>query len=802
MSSIFFDAAPLYYAYGLQVIPLYPREKKPMTLDWSRYASEEVSDATKLEWLSGCQNSNIGLVLGPASGVMVIDIDTDDDSLTEKIIAALPPSPWLRKGKKGMMLAYRYTPIKTFRVKNSSGQTMVECLSARTQCVLPPSIHPDTQQPYTSNTNLYEVLDKLNHLPENIEDILRQLLTANGVSLSHSGWSKVTDFVAAGARDTTLTEFAGLFAFAVVRGERTLKEAIGMLRSYHAEFIEDSAGDPMDIEKHVSNLIRFLHRDVLDKGKVLPKGWDAGYTAEELKAMGVTLDEDHTEWAFQEILDFLQDQFEQHPSGQARAEAVENILTRLARSPSVNRVDQDRILKYIVDVSALGVGMSTYRARLKELKQGEVAGNDHTEIAQATLEDLQEYNLIRYVGERFLKWGGSHWVEMNLAEIKSHISENYGNLPACKKHSDILGVVNVLKFLCEDKICKIKMRGVNFANGFLTSELKLVPHDPDFGMTYTLPFRYMPEQAGNFPRFNKFLHDSWGKDSDFEAKLAALQEAMCVTLFGMGSKFQRAILLHGAPHSGKTQLLRIIQCLVPAEARCAVPPESWSDKFMPAVMHLKLLNVCGELSDKKKIDGQQFKDIVDGSDRPAQFKNQQIFTLRPELIHWFASNHLPKTDDTSSGFIRRWLFLTFHHPIPVAAKQLDIGDLIAAEEREEIVAWACMAMPRLLENNRYTEPPSHLALAKDFANINNSVRLFLIESGKVKMGVPGAFAPEVKAFNAYWAFTAGSGGQKPVALPKFRMMMRELQNELPFKIRITNSVTGASECIFDEMSVT
>ena len=799
--TIFADSAPRYWAAGLQAIPLVPKEKRPSILDWSRFSAEPVSPRLQEEWLVQYPTSNIGLVLGPASGVTVIDIDTEDKSLIEKIIEAIPHSPWKRRGKKGMMLAYKFSGLKTFRVKNSSGETIVECLSSRTQCVLPPSIHPDTGKEYQSNCHLFNVLDQLKPLPDNIEEILRALISAHGVTLSHSGWSKVTEFVSSGSRDTTLTELAGLFAFAVVRGERTLKEAVGMLRSYHGEFIENSAGDIMDVEKHVSNLVRFLHRDVLEKGKVLPKGWEAGLNKEDLAALGCTLNEEHTEWSFQEVLDYLQDQFEKHPQGQERADCVQNILKRLARSPSINRVDEDRILKYIVDVSSLGVGMSTYRARLKELRQGDVVGNDHSEIANAAIKDLEQYNMVRYVNEKFMKWGGSHWIDLPVSEIQNLVSDNYGHLPACKKHNDMTGIVKVMSFLCQNEIKKIPIRGVNFANGFLTTEMKLIPHNPDFGMTYTLPFRYMADQAGRFPRFNKFLDRSWGRDEDFVDKLKALQEAMCVTVFGFGSRFQKAILLHGAPKSGKTQLLRVIQCLVPAEARCAVSPDEWGDKFMPAVMHTKILNVCGELSDKRRIDGQLFKDIIDGSDRPAQFKNKQIFMLRPELAHWFASNHLPKTDDTSSGFIRRWLFLTFHYPIKDEETELDIGDLIAAEEREAIVAWACESLPRLLERNRFTEPTSHKNLCKEFANINNSVRLFLVESGKVKFGVEQGFTTEAKAFNAYWAFCAGAGGARPVSMPKFRMMMRELQSELDFSVKITQTITGGSECLFDRMVV-
>lgn len=798
---IFADTAPGYYEAGLNVIPLYSRAKNPIPKDWSRFADSPVSLEQQEQWITGNQSANIGLVLGKSSGVIMIDIDTDEKAVYDAIMAVLPPSPWHRFGRKGMMLAYKWSPIKTHRVKNISGETIVETLSSRTQCVLPPSIHPDTQKPYTANCDLKDVLHQLCTLPENIEEILRAAITQAGVSLSHSGWSRVTEHISAGSRDTTLTELAGLFAFAVVRGERTLKEAIGMLQAYHAEFIDNVAGDQVDVSKHVDNLIKFIHRDVNDKGKILPRGWDEGFTKEKLIEMGVTLTEEDTEWSYEQIQKYLQDQFEAHPNGRERADSVERILAKVSKSNQLTKIDEDRILKYIVDVSGLGVPVATLRGRLRELRTGDVRGTDHSEIARAIMKDLEQYNVVRFHNEKFMKWGGSHWVEMDKNSIKGLISGNYGHLDACKRASDINGILSVLSYIAEPGIKRREIQGVNFANGFLTLELKLVPHDPDYGMTYTLPFRYMEEEAGKFPMFAKFLNDSWGRDADFEQKMEALQEAICVTLFGLGPRYQRAILLHGAPKSGKSQLLRIIESIIPMEAKCSVPPNVWHDKFMPAQMNNRLLNICGELSENKMIDGQSFKDIVDGAEMSGQNKNQAIFRFRPMVTHWFASNHMPKSTDTSAGFIRRWLCLTFHFPVSDGAKIVDLGDKIASEEREAVVSWATQAMPRLMKHNDFTLPASHKQLTDEFANVNNGVRYFIKESGKVKCDVEGAFASENKLYNAYFAFCLGAGGVKPVPSTRFRAMMRELAPELKFSLAVTQSRFGGSEAIYNGLAL-
>ena len=732
----------------------------------------------------------------------MLDIDCEDEALAALIQKLVPQSPWRRVGQKGMVLAFRYTGLKTFRIKTAAGESICELLSDRTQVVLPPSIHPKTQMPYRANCELLDVVDQLPTLDNQIEQILRGAFKEHGLELSLSGSSRVTDFVSAGSRDTSLTEKAGLFAFAVMRGERTLKEAIGMLRSYNTEFVEKVAGDVADIEKHVENLIKFLHRDVMEKQKQLPEGWDDDLTPEEKASLGLQFDKDHEEWSFEEMREHLRSEFERHPEeSHGRVRAVDQILDRISRATNLTSLDEGRLLQYIADVSNTGVRVPLLKQRLRELRQTSIVGTDHSEIAQAVLKDLQQLHEIRRHGNELWKFTGSHWEPLPQDQVMARIANDYGHLQAGRKHSDHKGILATLGNITTQGIKVLDVRGVNFANGFLDENLELKEHSPDYGMTYTLPFRYLPGMAGNSPHFFQFLDDCWGHDDDLSQKLDALQEALCITLFGMGPRYQRVVLCQGVAKSGKSQLLKIAQSLVPDDAKSFVPPNDWADKFLPTQLHEKLINVCGELSEKKKIDGQRFKDIVDGAEMSGQKKGQQIFKFRPICTHWFASNHTPKTEDTSEGFNRRWLILEFNRPVPPEKRRIDIGDIIVAEEREAIVAWAVQALPRLLETNEYTLPKSHLQLIREVAQENNSVRFFLEESPTVRVvrdssEKTSARTPETKLYKEYWSFCFGPGGAKPVGSRAFRQRMREMQSEMGFSLEFETNQMGVQEALY------
>lgn len=799
---IFAETSPGFYARGVPVIPLHVKDKRPIPLDWSRYHDHPVEDDQQKEWQRRYPTGNIGVVLGKQAGMVMLDIDTEDQRLIQAIRDALPPSQWERVGQKGLVMAYRWAGVRTFRIKNDRGESIVEHLSDRTQVVLPPSIHPKTQMPYVSNCDLLDVIDKLPTLPENVETILRETLKNEGVQLSVSGQSGVTDFVSRGSRDVTLTEKAGLFAWAVVKGERTLLEAIGMLRSFNAEFIEQVANDEAGDEKHVDNLLRFLRRDVLEKNRVLPEGWDEGLTKKQKEDWGVDFDKESEEWSYEAIIDHLKSKFEKHPEeSEGRAQAVEYALARIVNSAGLGKLGEDRILQYIVDVGGLRLKISTLKQRLRELRQGEILGQDHSEIARAVLSDLEEIYTIRVNGSALWKYTGSHWEVIPDSEVLARVSRDFGHLAAAKRYSDHKGIYATMLNIAESGLKRGNSRGVNFANGFLTEELELVDHDKDHGMTYTLPFRYMPELSGKSFQFFDFLETCWGDDEDKMEKIAALQEALCVTLFGRGPEYQRVVLLKGVAKSGKSQLLEIAASLVPPEARSSVPPTDWADKFLPTQMHEKLINVCGELSEKKRIDGQRFKDIVVGTTIPGQMKGGQIFSFRPICTHWFASNHMPKTEDTSAGFNRRWLVLEFGRPVDPSKRRINVGEIIVAEEREAIVAWAVQAMTRLRENNEYSLPESHKQLIRELAQANNSVRFFMEASPKVCVGKTGGRISEHKLYSEYWSFCLGPGGAKPVGSRVFRGMMRELQHEMKISLVLERTAVGAQEAFYDGITI-
>ena len=798
---IFSEFAPKYWAAGLPVIPLQSKSKSPVTAGWTRYGVEPLPDDVKAEWLAQYPEGNIGLPLGPMSGLVIIDIDTDDPRVTNLLKQILPPTPWVRRGKKGAAWAYRWKDHKTARIRDADGKSLLEILSTGTQVVCPPSIHPDTQQPYISNCDLWDVLDKIPLLPREAEKLIRQGLIEAGFQLSTKGFSKVTEYISVGNRDSKMISMAGLLAKAVSRGERSLINAIGEMRMWCETFVEKVVGDQLDSEKGVQRLISFLKKDVTEGKKVLPAGWDDGLSTEEGDKFRAELGQIVEEWTTQRVLDFLTEQFTVHDrvkDGEQRREAIEKALLHMSVSPRITPMDHDTIFNFISQSMGKIITTTSLRKRFSQLTATTAMGISHAEIAELVLQEMEQFGEMRYSSSKFWQWVGSHWEEVETPTLLGRVITDYGQLPAARRSSDHGGILKTMQSLRSCDLAESPVKGLNFANGFLTSDLRLLDHEPKYGMTYVLPYPYDPTRAGQAHRFMGFLNQSWGEDADYVDKVAALREAVAATLFGVASQYQKAFCAYGVPHSGKTVLLEIIRGVLPPEATCNVPPDKWDDTFLPTRMLGKLVNFCGELSESSVIPGDRFKYIVDGGDISGQFKGLQIFDFRPTCAHWFASNHLPRTRDSSSGFSRRWQFFHFGKVVPQSERVIGLANDIAADERDAIVAWAVTAMPDLERQQNMTMPATHIRLVEEMAGMNNSVRFFL-KGGPVRISQspdsPNGSAnetSELSLHSAYWTFCKLQVGAKPVSLRIFRQRAMELERELGFQILQSTSSDTAT----------
>jgi hypothetical protein len=144
--SPFASVALALWERGYSIVPLEPGDKAIKLPGWQRYCKERANRATLEMWLDWPER-NIGLALGPASGVIALDFDYDRDGKHAEIIKTIGDSPAKKRGVKGFTAFYRFSNQRSVKY-GIGGDSVLEVLSTGRQTVLPPSIHPDTKQPY------------------------------------------------------------------------------------------------------------------------------------------------------------------------------------------------------------------------------------------------------------------------------------------------------------------------------------------------------------------------------------------------------------------------------------------------------------------------------------------------------------------------------------------------------------------------------------------------------------------------------------------------------------------------------
>lgn len=857
MSNIFRDNAKFYFDKGMSVIPLKENSKVPSITAWSDFSEFPVPEIIQEQWLQLPANHNIGLVLGKQSQIGVLDIDYADDSLIEKILSILPKGydKWVRVGKKGMVLAFKFNPKvpRAFKLISPEHGTLVEYLCSGQQVVLPPSIHPETKQPYTANANLYDVLDELIMIPDNLEDKLRNLIELEGISLSNKGVGSLVEHVPAGFRDNAITQKNGLLAHEVVEGRLSMKQAVEMLYVINDSFTEKVEGDPMDMDKHVRNLVKFIRQTLLKRKVALPHNWAEGLTEEQIKGFG--LDDVQAEWSYEQILNYYNEEADNTPESKA-LDLVDEMILKLAQIKHIDQVRETFVVNKIVAKSGLEIRAADLKMRIKQAREAvktlttiggdengeggvELKLNTHTEVALAVKDQLSMIQPICVDAGQVYKYVGSHWVLYPAELVKQYIALNFTNLDIMKRNSDIDGVYKQLLILSENHLKNAPNAFVNVANGMVlenssaaledndptilvevkriedqianspnaqmlwskeeiisaqekavqryhanrNSALNFTTHQMHFGATYVLPYRYLPESAGNMPLFRKFLTDSWGHHKDFQKSLDALQEALYVSFMGRATKYQRAFLLFGLARSGKSVLLEIISSLFPDDAKASISFDKMSENRLLVSLHRKNINIVGELSERKRIEGDVFKSMIDGSPTSVYQLYRESFTMKPTCAHWAASNHLPKTMDTSEGFTRRWLFFHFDQQVPLENVDVDLAKKIISQEREAIFAWALEAGVRLSRNRGYTLSRSHKKLMSTLAFQTNPALYFLEKDPNLEIQSKMPAEKQGELFECtemdlnlqFRQFLRlGIGSRKNVEMQEFRAMLDEI----------------------------
>lgn len=297
-----------------------------------------------------------------------------------------------------------------------------------------------------------------------------------------------------------------------------------------------------------------------------------------------------------------------------------------------------------------------------------------------TLKDTHEIMYFSKEGRH--KPGGEEVLE---STVRSQVDRNIS------KHelSEILYYVQTMTYTDRSEFDK-DLHILNLKNGLLNVETgEFVPHTPRYLSTVQLPVEYKPKQG--CPNIARFLKETLDPE----------QIKVVVKMLGYillrSAKYEKAFMLVGEGSNGKSTLLKLISAFVgKANAASVSLQDLATNRFAPAQLYGKMVNLFPDLKAERISDTGHFKALVSGDLMQVERKHQQPFEFENYAKLIFSANRIPDTSDDSYAYFRRWVILRFDRTFEGAAKDESlIEKLTTPEELSGLLNVALGGLKRL-----------------------------------------------------------------------------------------------------------
>lgn len=387
------------------------------------------------------------------------------------------------------------------------------------------------------------------------------------------------------------------------------------------------------------------------------------------------------------------------------------------------------------------------------------------------------------------------WKQVDDETIMGYISKALGKFATGGRLASILKLIQADPEVYSDAPIRRfnTLPLVSFLNGTLhidieTGEAVLKPHSMYDYVTVQIPIYYDPKAKCD--NWRKFIDEITNGRKDDQA---VLQEFSGYPLVPHCNKLQKALLLKGGGSNGKSVFFNIISALfggTGSDGRgyiSSTDPSKWAKDFRLMPLRHSWLNISYDLeSDMRGAEG-IFKKVVSGEVLEDSYKHKDPIAFSPRSKLMMACNYFPQVNDTSDGFMRRWLIveLPMHFVIKEKIRpftndrELDpfLEDKLM-KELPGIFNWLLEGLQRLLRKGKFTHTANQDRLLNEFRAANNPLFSFVEEKAEMFKGSDeGHIVPRYTIF-ALFSEWADKNKILPLPSNRFYSNMRSIFNNL------------------------
>jgi len=641
---------------GYTPIPIIPTTKKPSIKNWSSLKNDyNVIDELSLKY----PNEGVGILL---HDLIVFDIDILDDKLSllaKKIITNELDDTVERIGKFPKRALFYRRDGDEFRKQSSqifnleNGKAQLEILATGNQCIAF-GIHPETKQPYQwIGDSLLDI--HIEDLPSVNNKQVKNIIAQTEILLRNQVVSKKV------IRPNIKTSTNKPIKEVGVKDNNLILSAIKHI-------------DPQDYDTWIK--IGFaLKKYFKDDGFEIFDNWS------KYKIDGSPCSNYHSKG-------FNKDKWKSF-------------------NPEI--IDKRNIYKLATQNGWQGGGFF------------EIESNTHTSVAKYLKKQFElDGPLPIYDEGELWRYNGSCWKIVPDNDLRQLVHEldqkktKSGKLIQVSKQF-IDGCLHELMSMCSQPyFFEEQPMGVNCNNGFLkishNKQPRLLNHDPNHKQRFTFDANWDEEDFIFSGYLKKLINGCfWGLDEIVKGQLIrVIQQILGVSITGIGTKLSSPIcfVLYGPSASnGKSQILELIQSLLPKDACSSIPPADLGKEQYLIELVGKMANLSDELSGANAIRSDKLKAVVTGDMVSGKRVYKPVCSFKPNAIHIFATNVLPNfKGGVDEGINRRVKVIPFDRTIPMNERIPRIAEKIVLNEKDQLFKFALKGVMDVIENDGYVIP--------------------------------------------------------------------------------------------------
>lgn len=313
--------------------------------------------------------------------------------------------------------------------------------------------------------------------------------------------------------------------------------------------------------------------------------------------------------------------------------------------------------------------------------------------------------------------------DLEKKSTRGFIGDTVENLAAMVQVADALELPCWAPGVAGPRRALVASNGIVDLDAYLEErEPWLLPHNPDFLATVALPYAVDPAAWSGL--WEDTL-DAILPPATAAATRRELQKWTGLQLIP-DTSYQRAAILVGEGANGKSTVLEVIARLLGAGAYSTVSLEAFGERFELAQMVGKLANLAHEMGEIDKLAEGILKQLISAEPMTFERKFRDPFRARPTARLTFATNGLPRFADRSQGIWRRLMVFPMTETIPVERQDRALLDKLE-RELPGIFNWAIEGLAMLLRDG-FIEGDAMATAKLDHRQAVNPVLLWLEEA--------------------------------------------------------------------------